>query len=49
MTNYEIVMIVLEILALIISIISIIVKLLLIIIDKSEKNNYLMCFGRLSR
>ena len=43
MTSYETVMMVLGILTFVITFISLIVKLLLIIVDKSIKNNYLMC------
>lgn len=41
MTTYEVLMIMLTVLTIIVPLIGIIVKLLLIIIDKSEKNNYL--------
>ena len=41
MTTYEVLMVMLTMLTIIVPLIGIIVKLLLIIIDKSEKNNYL--------
>lgn len=47
MTTYEVLMVMLTMLTIIVPLIGIIVKLLLIIIDKSEKNNYLMPWNRL--
>lgn len=47
MTTYEVLMVMLTVLTIIVPLIGIIVKLLLIIIDKSEKNNYLMPWNHL--
>ena len=48
MTTYEVLMVMLTMLTIIVPLIGIIVKLLLIIIDKSEKNNYLTLWKSMS-